>query len=206
MINDINKEISTLFHILQRHYPQFLDTIKFQITSRSEFNRLIKTDPETLTDLERSARFLYLQRTAFGGKASGQNYGVSSDRSGRFNLTTLEPMLEALHERLAGVSIECLPYDEFIARYDKPKTLFYLDPPYWGCENDYGKNVFSREDFTALSKQLRAIKGHFIMSINDVEEIREMFAWADIEAVVTSYSNAKKDGNKVGELLISGWE
>jgi DNA adenine methylase len=114
---------------------------------------LIKTDPETLTDLERSARFHYLQRTAFGGKASGRNYGVSADRPGSFNLTSLEPMLEALHERLAGVTIECLPYGEFIRRYDKPKTLFYHGPPYRGCENDYGKNIFEREDFTALSKQ-----------------------------------------------------
>jgi len=204
VINDINQDISTLFRILQRHYPQFLETIKYQITSRSEFNRLTKTDPETLTDLERSARFLYLQRTAFGGKPSGQNYGVSADRSARFNLTTLEPMLEALHERLAGVSIECLPFGEFITRYDKPKTLYYLDPPYWGCENDYGKNVFEREDFAALSKQLKAIKGRFIMSINDVSEIREMFAWAEIEAVKTTYTIGTKTGKKVGELLISG--
>ncbi len=35
-----------------------------------------------------------------------------------------------IHERLAGVVIECLPWPEFLARYDSP-TLFHLDPPYW---------------------------------------------------------------------------
>ncbi len=50
VINDINRDIATLFRILQRHYPQFLDTIRFQITSRAEFERLVKTDPDTLTD------------------------------------------------------------------------------------------------------------------------------------------------------------
>jgi len=203
VINDINKDITTLFRILQRHYPQFLDTIKFQITSRSEFNRLIDTDPDTLTDLERSARFLYLQRTAFGGKVSGRNFGVSADRSARFNLTTLEPMLEAIHERLSGVVIECLPYAEFITRYDKPGTLFYLDPPYWGCENDYGKNIFSRDDFEALAIQMKAIKGQFILSINDVPEIRELFSWAKIEAVELNYSIGKLKGKRAGELIIS---
>jgi DNA adenine methylase len=97
VINDLGRDISNLFRILQRHYPQFLDTLRFQLTTRAEFNRLVDTSPDTLTDLERAARFLYLQRTAFGGKVSGRNFGVSRDRPGRFNLTTLEPMLEDLH-------------------------------------------------------------------------------------------------------------
>jgi site-specific DNA-adenine methylase len=41
-------------------------------------------------------------------------------------------MLADIHERLAGVVIEQLPFDQFIARYDRPGMLFYLDPPYWG--------------------------------------------------------------------------
>jgi DNA adenine methylase len=44
--------------ILQRHYPQFLGTLRFQLTTRAEFERLVRVDPETLTDLERAARFL----------------------------------------------------------------------------------------------------------------------------------------------------
>ena len=133
-------------------------TIRFQLTSRSEFERLAKTDPTTLTDLERSARFLYLQRTAFGGKVNGISFGVSPDRPARFNLSTLEPMLEAVFERLSGITIEALDYSTIIKRYGRPGTLFYLDPPYWGCEDDYGKAVFSREDFDTLAGLLRGIR------------------------------------------------
>jgi len=71
VINDRSRDVATLFRILQRHYPQFIDAIRFQITTRAEFERLVKTDPDTLTDLERAARFLYLQRTCFGGKVEG---------------------------------------------------------------------------------------------------------------------------------------
>ncbi|TCT29740.1 hypothetical protein EDC90_104812 [Martelella mediterranea] len=42
---------TTLFWILQRHYPQFLDVIKFQLSSRREFERLAATDQSTLPDL-----------------------------------------------------------------------------------------------------------------------------------------------------------
>ncbi|RCW77683.1 D12 class N6 adenine-specific DNA methyltransferase [Paracoccus lutimaris] len=68
VINDRGRDIANLFRILQRHYPQFLDTLRFQLTTRAEFERLVQVAPDTLTDLERAARFLYLQRTAFGGK------------------------------------------------------------------------------------------------------------------------------------------
>jgi len=159
----------------------------------------------TLTDLERAARFLYLQRTAFGGKVSGRNFGVAKDRPGRFNLSTLEPMLEDLHSRLAGVIIECLDWSEFVARYDGPGTLFYLDPPYWGSESDYGKAMFARDDFAKMAEQLRHLNGRFILSINDVPQIRELFSWATIEEVKVSYTiGDKADRAPVrGELIIS---
>jgi DNA adenine methylase len=60
VINDISRDVATLFRLLQRHYQQLLDTLKWQLASRAEFERLLKVDPETLTDLERAARFLYL--------------------------------------------------------------------------------------------------------------------------------------------------
>jgi len=74
VINDINGDITTMFRVLQRHYDYFIDFLKFQITSRREFERLVKIDPDTLTDLERAARFIYLQKTAFGGKVTGANF------------------------------------------------------------------------------------------------------------------------------------
>lgn len=206
VINDAGRDVANLFRILQRHYPLFLQMLRFQLTTRFEFDRLTDTDPSTLTDLERAARFLYLQKTAFGANPSGHNFGVSPGRSGRFNLTTLEPMLEDLHSRLAGVVIECLDFEVFIRRYDTPGTLFYLDPPYWGSENYYGKGLFSRQDFQRLADLLRAIKGGFILSINDVPEIREIFAWARIEEVSTTYtigSKASSRGERA-ELVIRG--
>jgi DNA adenine methylase len=68
--NDYSGDVANFFRILQRHYPQFMDTLRFQVTGRREFERLKLSDPSTLTDLERVARFLYLQRTAYGGKVA----------------------------------------------------------------------------------------------------------------------------------------
>ncbi len=187
IINDVAADVVNLFRLLQRHYQQLLDTLKWQITTRSDFERLVATDAASLTELERAARFLYIQRLAFGGKVMGRSFGTSTTGPARFDLTKLVPMLEDVHQRLAGVVIENLSYEDIIPRYDRSHTLFYLDPPYWGCTDDYGRDVFSEGDFERLSDLLKAAKGRFIMSINDVQEIRDIFSWASIEPVELNY-------------------
>lgn len=203
VINDFNGEVATLFRILQRHYPQFMDMLKFQVTSRREFERLKSSDPATLTDLERAARFLYLQRLAFGGKVAGQNFGVSGGAA-RFNITRLASTLEAIHERLAGVVIENLPWQTFIDRYDRPETLFYLDPPYWGSEGDYGASLFGREHFALMAERLTRLQGRFIFSINDVPEIRAVFGSFRFEEASLTYSVQGGAGKAAKELIVSG--
>lgn len=69
VINDRSGDISNFFRILQRHYPQFMDTLKFQITSRREFERLKACEPTTLTDLERAARFFTCKGRVLAGRS-----------------------------------------------------------------------------------------------------------------------------------------
>jgi DNA adenine methylase len=71
---------------------------------------------------------------------------------GRLNLTKLALQLEDIHKRMAGVVIENMSWQKIIERYDRPGTLFYLDPPYWGNEDDYSRAVFTRPDFEAMAK------------------------------------------------------
>lgn len=203
VINDRSGDVTTLFRILQRHYVPFMDMLKWQFTTRRDFDRLVTTDPATLTDLERAARFLYLQRLAFGGKVAGRSFGVSSGMPGRFDVGKLGPMLEAINERLSGVIIENLGYDAFIARYDGPDVLFYLDPPYWGCEADYGAGAFDRTDFRRLADLLTGIAGRFVLSINDTPEVREVFSAFDQSPVSLTYTIGSGAPKDVGELVIT---
>ena len=204
VINDRSGDVVNLFRILQRHYPQFMDTLKFQVTSRREFERLKACDPSTLTDLERAARFIYLQKLAFGGKVSGQHFGVERKGGARFNLTRLAPLLEDVHERLAGVAIENLDWPEFIDRYDRPGVLFYIDPPYWGNEDDYGKELFSRDAFALMAERLGRLQGRFILSLNAVQGVFDTFSKFDFEEVDCTYTLAANGDKAVREVIISG--
>jgi DNA adenine methylase len=208
VINDWSADVATFFRVLQRHYVAFLDMLRFELTTRTRFDQLSRTDPSTLTDLERSARFLYLQRTAFGGKVAGRTFGVSPARPANFDITKLVPLLEAVHERLSGVVIERLPWANFIRRYDRPGTLFYLDPPYYGCESDYGDDagqpLFSRSEFEEMAELLGSIEGRCILSLNDHPDVRAIFSGFEIEEVETTYSlGGMQHAKRAAELIIT---
>ena len=205
VINDASGDVVTFFRIVQRHYPALADELKYRFTSRAEFDRLMKVDPTTLTDIERAVRFLYLQRTCFGGKVEGRTFGVSLTSSGgRFDVTKLREILPAIAERLAGVIIENVAWDAFLPRYDRPETLFYLDPPYWGTEDYYGRNLFPKSAFAALADALEQIRGRFILSVNDVPETRGIFDRFHVRHADVTWSLAGGgEAKKAGELIVS---
>jgi DNA adenine methylase len=107
-----------------------------------------------------------------------------------------------------GVVIERLPYNEFVIRYDRPGTLFYLDPPYWGCEDDYGDGTFDRADFDRLADQLAGIRG----AVHPVDQrhARSARGLRPLRARGgrTTYGSATKmpagAGKRVGELIVRG--
>lgn len=203
VINDVSGDVATFYRVLQHHYQAFLDMLRWQISSREQFARLMATNPDTLTDLQRAARFLYLQRLAYGGKVRGRNFGVDASSPGAFDVTRLAARLSDLHDRLAGVVIERLDWSECIERYDTAETLFYFDPPYWGSEDDYGTGLFGRESHAALAATLRQIDGRFILSINDTPETREIFAGFDLEEVSLTYSVNGSSPTDARELIVA---
>lgn len=206
MFNNRSRDVATLFRILQRYFPQFLDVLKWQLTSRADFERLLAAHRGTLTDLERAARFLYLQPTGFDGKVAGRSFGTSRTGPARFDLTKLVPLLEAVHERLSAVTIECRPYVRFIRAYDRPGALFYLDPPYAGSEDDYNDtgDLFGRMDFGHLAELLRTVRGQVIVSLNDHPVVRQAFERGfEIEEIETIYTVAGAgQAKRVTELVI----
>lgn len=68
VVNDINGELVNLYRVVQRHLEEFVRQFKWALSSREVFKWLQITRPETLTDIERAARFYYLQHQAFGAR------------------------------------------------------------------------------------------------------------------------------------------
>lgn len=205
VINDRSSDISNFFRVVQRHYPQFIDFVKYKITSREEFERLKKCNPETLTDFEKAERFLYLQKISFGGKVTGRNFGVQLLNGARFDVQKIEPVLEAIHKRLSGTVIENLNWPDFLKAYDSKQTLFYCDPPYFGSENYYGEGLFDRFQYNMMAAHFKKLHGKFILSINDTPEIRKVFADFKLTETSLNYSIACEGATPAKELIITNF-
>lgn len=171
--------------------------------SRQEYLWQQKANPETLTDIQRAARFFYLQKLAFGAKVVGQSFGTATTAPPRLNLLRLEEDLSDAHLRLSRVTIERLDWQECIRRYDRPGTLFYLDPPYWGTSG-YGVD-FGLEQYEQMAKIALEAKGQVVISVNDIPEMRYVFSEFNLTAVNLQYTvgGYKQRGIENRELIIT---
>lgn len=174
VINDINEDVITMFRTAQEHPDELRRHVSRLLHSRAEFERFLRVPADTLTDIQRAARFILLQAVSFGGKVVSRNFGYDTAGRGRLHAGRLIERLSLLHRRLNGVIIERLDLFDCLARYDRPSTLFYIDPPYIGTEGYYGTG-WCRDDFTRLAEALHRLRGRFILSINDCTEARNLF-------------------------------
>lgn len=131
-----------------------------------------------LSDLQRAARYLYLIKCSFG---SNRNSFATSTKN-TFNIIDELPIYQ---ERLKEVIIENRDFAEIIKTYDRPKALFYIDPPYVNTEKYYNAKYchFSIEDHKHLNRVLKDVKGLFILSYNDCEFVRKMYKGFSITGV-----------------------
>jgi DNA adenine methylase len=68
-----------------------------------------------------------------------------------------------------------------LARYDRPHSLFYMDPPYWGTEG-YGVK-FGLENYDQMASLMGSMKGKAVVSVNDIPEMRKAFKGHHIKRV-----------------------
>jgi len=204
VINDLDSDMVVFYRVLQNHLEEFLRQFKWLLSSREWFEDFKRQQTAGgLTDIQRAARYYYVQRLCFGGRVKGRVYGTAPMHTPRINLLRLEEELSAVHLRLVGVTIEHLPWEDFIRRYDKPGTLFYCDPPYYK-KPFYAHNLVL-EDFQLMAEILAGIKSRFILSINDHPDIREVFRGFKIEPVSLKYTVAKGKLVKGRELLVTNY-
>ena len=205
IINDINGELMNLYRVVKHHLDALVQEFRWNLVSRQQFEWHKHQPVEQLTDIQRAAQFYYLQKTCFGARIENRSFGTDPGGRPRLNLLRMEEDLSQAHLRLSAATIENLPWDKCIERYDRQYTLFYCDPPYWGTE---GYDVdFGLEQYGIMANLAKSIKGKMVISVNDIPEMREVFAGLTIQQVDIQYTvgGSKKDSNKSTELIIRNW-
>jgi DNA adenine methylase len=200
VLNDLDGEIANFFRVCQQHYEELVRYLRFMVVSRTWHELLKATVPATLTDIQRAARHLYLLKNSYASLVLKLDYKCHVVQPPGFNPERIPEAIEETHRRLARVQIECLPYDEVLAHYDRPATLFYLDPPYY-ARKLYRYNL-EHEDFVKMAEILAGLKGKFVLSLNDVPEVRSLFKRFKMHTVDLHYTAHQVAGRRHSELLI----
>jgi DNA adenine methylase len=203
ILNDLDEDVFNFLRVCQLHHGELVRYIQFSIASRKWFELFQKQNPATLSDIQRAARFFYLQKNCYGGLIKRQNFTVSVEDGSNYNPHRIPMVLHLAHERLLNVQLECLPYQEILKRYDRSQSFFYLDPPYFGLPH-YNFNL-EQKDYVELASLLKNLKGKFLLSLNDKPEVRKIFSTFNISDVTLSYSSQQKPGKTFKELFISNY-
>jgi DNA adenine methylase len=203
VLNDLDGEIVNFFRVCQQHYEELVRYLHFMVVSRKWHELLKATDPSTLTDIQRAARHMFLLKNSYASLVLKLDYKCHVVQPPGFNPERIPEAIEEAHKRLARVQIECLPYQKVIQHFDRPQTLFYLDPPYY-ARNLYRFNL-SHEDFMKMAEILAGLKGKFVLSLNDVPQVREIFRRFKVKGIELPYTAQKIAGRRFREVLITNF-
>lgn len=203
LLNDLNEDVFNFLRVCKMHHEELLRYLDYCIVSRKWFDLFERTPPEMFTDIQRAARFFYLQKNCYGGLIVRRNFAASVQDGSNYNPKSLPKLIQRTHERLRNVQLECLPYQDILRKYDRPFTFFYLDPPYFN--RPYYKFNFEKKDYVDLAERLKKLKGKFLLSLNDTPEAHRIFREFNIRMLEMTYSSQRKSGRKYQELLMSNY-
>jgi len=204
VLNDLNGELVNLYRVVKHHLEEFVHQFNYALVSRQMFEWAKMAVPETLTDVQRAARFYYLQKTSFGGKVSGQPFGTATTSPPKLRVADAREDLLVSWERLSRATIENLDWVVCIKKYYRPHTLFYLDPPYYQTAG-YGVE-FDLEQYEKMADMLRTMKGKVVVSVGDHPEMRRIFSGFKITVVPITYTvGGAKNAVRRKELIIQSW-
>lgn len=201
VVNDANGDLVCFYRCVRFHQEALLTELEFVLNSREEFTDFI--DQPGLTDIQRSARWFFRNKTCFGG-TDMETFGTAALGGGAAHGSRHARMeaIRALSWRLDRVLIEHLDWAKCIERYDRPTTFFFLDPPYTGCgETMY--RAWTETDVRGLRERLDRLRGPWLLTLNDAPFIRALFADCKVRAISRAKGiNAKAEVKEYRELII----
>lgn len=156
-INDMDGNVVNLFWWIKNDPEKLAHEIYFTPYARQVYDMAFKAEPED--SLEKAVIFYIRLNMGHGFRTTGERVGWKNDVQGRERAYARqdwchlpEKIMQAA-ERLRGVQIECRPAVEVIKRFNHPKVLIYLDPPYV-LSTRHGKQYRHETDDAAHEKLL----------------------------------------------------
>lgn len=208
-VNDINADLILVYKVIRDDVEKLISELS-NFKNDAEFFYSVRDwdrDKEkynSLSDVQRAARIIFLNKTCYNGLYRVNNAGEFNSPFGSYRNPNIinEPVLRAVSKYFnsAQIQLTSVDYAEVLAEIPK-KTFVYLDPPYDPISTTsnftgYSKGGFTREDQIRLKECcdfLTANKIKFMLSNSKTEFILDLYSAYNITTV-----QAKRAINSVG--------
>ncbi len=178
-LNDLDEELINCYGFIQRspeHILKVLNGAKPSKGMHHHFKNMFKPS----NNLERAARWYFLNRTSYSGIMQQQNcYFGYGDKYSMRPENWLNH-LKTCSERLQNVKLTAYDFEKVINNVPDNAFLF-IDPPYFNADQEkFYCCYFSKEEHYRLNRVLKknANRIKFLLTYDNTEEIRNMYAWA----------------------------
>jgi DNA adenine methylase len=216
VLSDINKELIVSYKTIKKDSKKITERLLGVEKCKTEYLRLRELDPSTLDEVERSYRFIYLNRFCFNGV-------YRTNREGKFNVpmgtkTGNLPTPAKISDCAKALKGASLIYGDFkkTLKYIEQGDFVYLDPPYTkeGAKNrgEYGHGSFDYQDIPTLISYLEKIdeKGaSFLLSYSCDSALLDLLPsrWYKLELSVNRHVAGFKQHRSIAkEVLVANYE
>lgn len=222
ILADINEELINTYKVVKEDVERLLIELK----QHSEYHKskgkpyyltIRATDPTTLPDLERAARFIYLNRTCFNGLYRVNSKGGFNVPMGDYTNPDIiqEDRLRKVSKLLENVTLKVMSFEKIVP-LAKKGDFIYLDPPYYPLKKasftTYTKDKFLEEEQILLRDVCLQLhkKGCLVMKSNsDTDFIKELYSGKEFTIHTVKASrmiNSKAEGRgKIKEIVITNY-
>jgi len=219
LLSDKNPDLVALYRAIQTCPAELIaSTHRFAAgrdrmsveAQREQYYAVRAMIPEALSDIERAARLLYLNKTCFNGLWRVNSKGEFNVPFGDNYRATIvdESRIYEAHKALLKADVACGDYTE-ITRELREGDFAYFDPPYAPVSKtakftSYAVDGFGPAEQERLKLELEALRDRGVralLSNADTPAMRELYASKNLYvATVSAARSINSDGGKRGEV------
>ena len=215
VVNDLNSELINMYKVIRDNPEALIEVLKIYQKNHSQEQYYYirdldrKPDFDSISDIVKAARTIYLNKTCFNGlyrvNSKGQfNSPIGRTSSGKTPDIVQEDLIREMSQYLKTVQFYNTDYRNCLV-LAKAGDVVYLDPPYDQDESistdgfvGYQKEGWTRENLKELNRLcdeliFRGCK--VIISNNDTEFVRKLFTGYKFREIEVKRS-INRDGNK----------
>lgn len=214
IISDSNEELIITYKAIKNSVEEVISSLR-KFKHEEEFYYNIRAlNPETLSNVDRAARLIYLNKTCFNGLYRVNKKGQFNVPYGKGNNTIYNPdNLRDTSEFLQNTIIEHSDYSAILKKHAKSGDFVFLDPPYYPVSKNadfqrYTKEFFYHEDQIKLKDEfdrLVQLGCHVLLTNSDHPFILELYSDYEIKIIETRRMISSKASTRRGvDIIVIG--